>query len=52
MVVEPQEATEPPSNQKKSKWDKIKSELLFWTTLTANLITIFFFLYKLIKNGN
>jgi len=51
MVVD-LEATEPPTNKKSSRWEKIKHELLFWTSITANLITIFFFIYKLIKNGN
>ena len=41
-----QEESEPPAN--KGNW---KQELLFWTTLLANLITIVFFVYKLVKNG-
>ena len=46
-----QEESEPPTtteNRKKIDW---KRELLFWTTILANLITISFFLYKLFKNG-
>lgn len=52
MVVEPTDLSEPPTDKKASKWERLKRELLFWTSIIANSITIFYFIYKLIKNGN